>query len=188
MSRVRALALDSEKDVERRRATNRPLAWEITERAEDGSTLVVLSGAIDERADLDRLATSLEGRVAIDLSAVGRLSSEGVRRWMAFLGGLGKVTALALERCSIGIVTQLNMIAGFRRDAEVRSFYAPYLCRARCCSSSRRSPTRAARPPSPARGGSSSSTTSPSGTSPSSWTSSEPAAAGNIRASTPREK
>jgi hypothetical protein len=106
---------------------NRPLTWEI-KKAGDGSTLVIFEGVIDERSTLDALGEPLQGKVTFDLAAVRRINSEGVRRWMLFLRGLSRVTELVFVRCSIVIVTQLNMISGFQCNAEIRSFFAPYLC------------------------------------------------------------
>jgi hypothetical protein len=103
------------------------LTWEIKHRGEE--TLVVFEGVIDDRAgQFEALATSLTDSVTFDLAGVKRVNSEGVRRWLNFLRHLVGVTSLVFERCSVPMVMQMNIIEGFTRGAQVRSFYAPYLC------------------------------------------------------------
>lgn len=100
------------------------ITWEVKKRG-DG-TLVIFEGQINERADFSGLHT-LAGKVTFDLAAVRRLNSEGVRRWMRFVTRLDAVTELTWVRCSQAVVTQINLIRGFRGRATVVSFYAPYV-------------------------------------------------------------
>lgn len=102
------------------------LTWRIKQRS--GFTAVQLYGDIDDAADFGELAAELRGAVVLELGEVRRLSSIGVREWIAFVNGLDRVTELVLSHCSPAIVGQLGMVAGFRGPADIRSFYAPYLC------------------------------------------------------------
>lgn len=104
---------------------NQFLTWEI--RKKGNETLVIFSGEVDESADFAPLA-SLSGMVTFDLAGIRRLNSEGIRRWTELIKNLKAVTKLVLVRCSIPMVNQLNMIRGLLGNAEVRSFYAPYIC------------------------------------------------------------
>lgn len=105
--------------------SSNPLKWEIKTRGD--VTQVRFEGEVDERVDLSTLRPS--GKVVFDLAGVTRLNSEGVRRWVNFMRGLGEVTELSFVRCSVSLLTQLNMISGILGKGTIRSFYAPYYCR-----------------------------------------------------------
>lgn len=102
------------------------LSWRIKERA--GFTTVEFSGEIDENADFSELRRRLKGAVVFHLANVRRINSCGVREWVNFVRELPGVTDLTFSHCSPAIVTQLNMIYNFRGGAQLRSFYAPYIC------------------------------------------------------------
>ncbi len=106
--------------------SERSLDWTLERRR--GVLVVHFSGEVDENAGLERLRPHLEGQVVFDLSGVRRMNSAGVREWVNFVRSLPQVSGLVFERCSPTIVSQLNMIYNFRGPAEVRSFYAPYVC------------------------------------------------------------
>lgn len=101
------------------------LTWEFKKRGDE--TLVIFDGQVDEVSDFSSLGT-LTGKITFDLAAVRRFNSEGVRRWINFIRSLDEVSELSFVRCSLAVVTQLNMIRGFQGRARVRSFYAPYVC------------------------------------------------------------
>lgn len=103
----------------------KPFVWTI-EEGED-AVLVSFGGDLDERCNLTEFPM-LEGAVTFDLAGVTRVTSGGVTRWIKLLRGLEGVTALVFVRCSVPVVTQLNMVRGFQGQGVVRSFYAPYVC------------------------------------------------------------
>ena len=102
----------------------KPFEWEISEQ--ENETLVRLSGDLDERCALEDFPT-LDGSVTFDLADVARVTSGGVTRWIKLLKRLAGAT-VTLARCSVPVVTQLNMVRGFRGSGAVESFYAPYVC------------------------------------------------------------
>jgi hypothetical protein len=101
------------------------LTYEIKKTA-DG-VLVVFSGEVDETSDFSQLA-DLSGKVTFDLEKIERFNSEGIRRWVRLIKGLDQVDELVLERCSVPVVAQLNLIRGLKRRVWVSSFYIPYVC------------------------------------------------------------
>jgi anti-anti-sigma regulatory factor len=101
------------------------LRWQLDQVG--GRLTVALVGILDENADLRPLA-ELRGEVAIDLSGVRRISSTGVREWIDLMRALDGQCSVALVACSPASVTQLNLIANFRGQAQVESFIAPYEC------------------------------------------------------------
>jgi hypothetical protein len=103
------------------------LSWEIVNR--DGETLVTFSGVLDENSDLGALPM-LGGAVTFDLGGVCRVTSGGVTSWIRMMAAQTQVARLAFVNCSVPVVAQLNMVRGFLGRAEVRSFYAPYICEA----------------------------------------------------------
>ncbi len=106
--------------------SNRSLRWSV----EQGDRLLVtLEGDIDENAGLFDLMPVLTGSVVLDLAGVNRINSAGVREWVNFIRDADPHTDhLALAKCSPAIVMQMNMIANFRGNAEVLSFFAPLVC------------------------------------------------------------
>ena len=104
-----------------------PSAWFKVEQR-GGATRVSFGGRFDETADFAPLREQLAGKVELDLAAVNRVSSTGVREWVDFVHALPRVTELSLVACSPAIVTQLNTIDNFRGPAKVSSLLAPYAC------------------------------------------------------------
>ena len=107
-------------------SNSRSLRWSV----EQGDCLVVtLEGDMDENSGLFDLMPVLAGKVVLDLCGVKRINSAGVREWVNFIRDADPRTDhLALANCSPAIVMQMNMIANFRGNAEVTSFYAPLVC------------------------------------------------------------
>jgi len=98
----------------------------IVAETEDG-VLVTFKGEVDETADFSSLGI-LKGKVTFDLQHVERFNSEGIRRWVNFIRQLGEVDELVLVKCSVPVVTQLNLIRGLKGRVWVESFYLPYVC------------------------------------------------------------
>ena len=89
---------------------------------------VRITGRIDENADLGLLAEELPaGDVTLDLGALTRINSIGVREWMDFVKSLDG-RSVRLERCAPVFVEQLNAIANFSGGAIVASVLAAYEC------------------------------------------------------------
>ncbi len=98
--------------------------------------LVKLSGQIDEDADYAPVRTAGVKRVAFDFEKIKLINSTGLQRWIKFLAAIDPATEVAFVRCSIRVITQINMFPGFLAGRKVRleSFFAPYFCEA--CDSS----------------------------------------------------
>ena len=91
-------------------------------------TLLWITGRLTETFKGDALGRELRGTVAIDLGGVERITSFGVREWLAMLGAMQDVRRLYLLRCSEAVVNQLSMIRKFSGNGQIVSFFAPYLC------------------------------------------------------------
>jgi ABC-type transporter Mla MlaB component len=102
------------------------ITWRIKDRPD--MTMVELIGELTESSDLDALRRRLKGKVMLNLAAVRRVNSTGVREWVNFMRELTRTNEVTLTHCSNAIVTQLNMIYNFRGGAKVRSFLEPYIC------------------------------------------------------------
>lgn len=121
-----------------------------TERLTPG-TRARLSGAIDERCELDRLAT-LEFPLVLDLAEVDFVNSTGLRAWIRFLRSVRDRGTITIERCSERMVMQLSMVSDAHAGLTVTSFYAPYVCDAcgnesRCLLEARQFPHGRGSPP-----------------------------------------
>jgi len=91
-----------------------------------GGVLVKLTGVLDETFNRKDLA-SARGSLVIDLDDVRRITSFGVREWMAALKDLS-TDYVAFVKCRPAVVAQFNMIANFGGGGQVISIYLPYLC------------------------------------------------------------
>jgi len=107
------------------RAIGTDAAIEVSREGE--LTLVHMRGRLTESFKGEALGRSLVGRVVFDLGEVDRVTSFGVREWLAMLGA-ARMTELHFVRCSESVVNQLAMIRKFDGNAKIVSFYAPYLC------------------------------------------------------------
>lgn len=101
------------------------------DRFADGDLVCLkLAGTIDEAFEGKRLAESVKsGTLILDLGDIRKVSSFGIREWVDFINGVGKVAQrIILVECAPKIVDQLNMVANFAGIGRVYSFYAPYHC------------------------------------------------------------
>ncbi|MEZ4362948.1 MAG: FIST N-terminal domain-containing protein [Kofleriaceae bacterium] len=89
--------------------------------------LVRIRGRITESFKGEQLGRSLGERVAFDLADVDRVTSFGVREWLAMMAA-AQLTESYFLRCSESVVNQLTMIRKFDGGARIASFFAPYLC------------------------------------------------------------
>ena len=96
----------------------------------DELTYLQLSGIIDEDNDLSQLADRVPpGTLVVDVGAIERINSCGVRDWVNWLGKVEKVGAqVVLVECAPSIVAQINLVNNFTGAGVVKSFYAPYFC------------------------------------------------------------
>ena len=90
-------------------------------------TLVRIRGRLTEAFKGDSIGRTLGGRVVFDLSEVDRVTSFGVREWLAMMSA-ARATECHFTRCSETIVNQIAMIRKFDGNARTVSFFAPYLC------------------------------------------------------------
>jgi serine/threonine protein kinase len=94
------------------------------------ATVVRFHGKLNERFEGAALGKALAGDVVFDLSRVERVSSYGVREWLAMLDAAeGRVSTLVFVNCPEVAVNQLSMIKRFAGGGTVLSFHAPYRCR-----------------------------------------------------------
>ena len=100
------------------------------DRSENGTELTfTLSGCIDERADLSPLlATGNAKSLVLDLFAVERINSVGVRDWIETMRQISSDLAVYWERTSVPMMYQVTMIANFHGHSQIRSFMGPYYC------------------------------------------------------------
>lgn len=104
-----------------------------TDDAAGSATLrLKLSGQIDEAADYSRIAHAGVSRIEFDFEKIGFINSTGLQRWIKFLQSIDAKAKIAFTRCSIRVITQLNMFPGFLagRNVAIDSFFAPYFCEA----------------------------------------------------------
>ncbi len=91
-----------------------------------------LYGTVDETFRPQELLDAASGRdVILNLKAVTRFSSFGVRDWVHVMEALRtKVERILFVECSPAVVAQLNMVENFSGGATVVSIQLPYFCEA----------------------------------------------------------
>jgi len=95
----------------------------------DGELRVLrIRGKITESFKGEVAARELRGRVILDLGDIQRITSFGVREWLAMFAGASELAACYFARCSEAVVNQLTMIRAFDGGAQILSFFGPYLC------------------------------------------------------------
>ncbi|SMF20109.1 hypothetical protein [Pseudobacteriovorax antillogorgiicola] len=93
-------------------------------------TIVFLKGPIDENAGqvLADLHSRVLKTVVFNFKEVAYINSLGIRSWVNFLRHIQEGREIFFEECTSDVVMQMNMMAMFRGDAVVRSFYGDYTC------------------------------------------------------------
>lgn len=90
---------------------------------------VHLAGEITETADFAPVLSHQRPQVILDLEGIKRINSCGVREWINFINALNRAgSRVTLEKCSVPIVNQLNMISNFKGGGDITSIFAPYYC------------------------------------------------------------
>ena len=111
---------------------------ELNARRVGNVDIVSFAGRLSETFTGAAVGAALRGIVVLDLAHVERISSFGVREWLAMLDAAREhVQELYLARLSEAAATQMGMIRSFAGGGRLTSFYAPYLCDA-CGKSARR--------------------------------------------------
>ncbi len=92
---------------------------------------VALSGTMDEffnyKDFFDQLKTNPSGSIEVDVSAIERINSVGVREWVRHM--LSVHNHLTLVKCPPAIVDQVCMIPQFLGPScEIKSFYGTFEC------------------------------------------------------------
>jgi anti-anti-sigma regulatory factor len=100
--------------------------------SEEGHTLLRFEGVIDEDFSSEKLLSGLSSTLVLCLAGVKRMTSFGIREWVAFNSAVSdRCKQVLLVDLSPRAVTQLNMVIGFVGRGHVLSLQAPYLCQ-RC--------------------------------------------------------
>lgn len=91
---------------------------------------VRVAGTVDESFDPGVLLSEISGKkIILNLRAVNRLTSFGVREWTNAMRELGrKAERVFFVECSPAFVNQLNMVSNFAGSARVLSVQAPFHC------------------------------------------------------------
>ena len=103
--------------------------YTLSRRPLGAAVLATIAGRINESFDggLAGRALAEAKLVVLDLSGVERITSYGVREWLAMLS-VCKDAELWLARCSEPIVTQLSTIKGFSGHGRVASVLLSFRC------------------------------------------------------------
>jgi len=96
--------------------------------AADGSTVVELSGAIDENSDLQGMFDRLTGDAVLNMRNVERVNSMGVHGWVPLIRAYSQKHRLVIDEISYALVQSASSVANMFGTAQIRSCMAPYFC------------------------------------------------------------
>ncbi len=102
-------------------------SFQVEARRGGRGLLLSLSGVIDENADLAAVSSIREDAV-INLKAIRRINSFGVRAWIDAVRQIPTSVSLTFEECPPPVVDQCNMVTGFLGHGILESFFAPMTC------------------------------------------------------------
>ena len=88
----------------------------------------VFKGDVDETLDVKKVPVMAGKRIIFDLGNIYSVNSCGVREWVFLMREFSQGIEFRLEKCSVSIVDQFNIVPQTMGTAEVTSFYAPYYC------------------------------------------------------------
>ena len=93
---------------------------------ENGKTMLMLAGQIDESFPTELHGIKVGPEVIINLDQVKMINSLGIREWIKFMGALGSAKIEFVKSPKI-FIDQVNMVQGFiTPNCKIKSFYVPY--------------------------------------------------------------
>jgi hypothetical protein len=102
--------------------------FQVETREQSSKPVLLVSGVIDENADLSSLSRVRAPEVEINLKGVRRINSFGVRAWIDAVRQIPASTRVAFVHCPPPVIDQCNMVSGFLGHGVLESFYAPMTC------------------------------------------------------------
>ncbi|HUS31867.1 MAG TPA: STAS domain-containing protein [Kofleriaceae bacterium] len=91
--------------------------------------VLTIAGEIDDTTDLASYGAQLQRNAIIDLGGVTFINSVGVREWVTLLDQvMGRGIRVTLRNVSEPMVRQMTMVMEAKGEANVESFFAPYIC------------------------------------------------------------
>jgi hypothetical protein len=93
-----------------------------------GARHIALSGAIDDRAGLDRIAQLAAPVMVFDFEKVESINSFGIKGWVQLVRQLSG-SKLTYERCPVVVIESINIVSTFAKGVRIASFYLPLSCR-----------------------------------------------------------
>ncbi len=99
----------------------------------EGWSALALDGQIDEHNRLSELDSLLSdaSRLYVDLGAIRRINSIGVRDWVVWLtAARQRFAEVILTDCPPAIMHEVNLVKNFAAGARIATFRVPYYCEA----------------------------------------------------------
>lgn len=99
---------------------------QFTTTQENGKTILVLSGQVDESFPQELHNIKPPAEMLINLDQVKMINSLGIREWIKFMGSMS-ATKIEFVNCPKIFIDQVNMVQGFiGSNCKIVSFYVPY--------------------------------------------------------------
>lgn len=95
---------------------------------DDHSALYRFKGDVDETFEYKRIPVASRQTIRFDLEGIASINSCGVREWSNLMKQFSSGVELVLEKCSVAIVDQFNIVPQTMGRAFIQSFFAPYYC------------------------------------------------------------
>jgi hypothetical protein len=105
-------------------------ALTIEQKISEATLYLTFAGQIDEGANYSSVKTAGFKSIIMNFEKIVLINSTGLQAWIKFFRTVEKTASITFTRCSIRLITQINMFPGFMDDRKVQieSFFAPYFC------------------------------------------------------------
>ena len=93
------------------------------------AALIRFTGALDEGFELNGTLLAPYKSITLDLAAIGRVTSKGIREWILWVSRLDTSKSYKIIQCPRIFVTQANLVQGMIPDwMTVHSVEVPFYC------------------------------------------------------------
>jgi anti-anti-sigma regulatory factor len=107
------------------------MSFSIKSIAEGTSTVLIISGDMNEDAAYEGQILALGQPIVLDMEGVTSINSVGIREWIKWIKSLPENVPLSVRKAPKIIVDQINMISGFLPPGTaIESFFVPYFSEA----------------------------------------------------------
>lgn len=103
---------------------------EVEQAVNGGKSIVKFKGHISEESDYSSVKFDGVQALLFDVDGITLINSIGIQKWIKFMASIPSTIQLAIARCPLRIINQINLFPDFfaKKPVAYLSFYVPYFC------------------------------------------------------------